>query len=116
LPPPQSWPPGRSPGSSFVSVIPKIAAFAGLLRFLIEVLPNGMSGWPVVLAVIAVVTMTFGSLVALGQTSLKRLLAYPGIAQASYMLMAVAVAERTADRLPAVGYYGCIRSDRRKGG
>lgn len=94
-----------APVAGFVSVVPKVAAFAGLLRFLLEAMPNGLSAWPVLLAIMAAVTMTFGNLVALRQASLKRLLAYSSIAQAGYMLMAVAVAERAPDALPAVGYY-----------
>jgi NADH-quinone oxidoreductase subunit N len=94
-----------APASGFVSVVPKVAAFAGLLRFLLAAVPHGLVAWPIVLAFIAAVTMTFGNLVALRQTGLKRLLAYSSIAQAGYMLMAVAVAERTPEALPAVGYY-----------
>ena len=94
-----------APVAGFVSVVPKVAAFAGLLRLLLEAMPNGLSAWPLVLAIIAAVTMTFGNLVALRQSSLKRLLAYSSIAQAGYVLMAVAVAERTPAALPAIGYY-----------
>ena len=94
-----------APVCGFVSVVPKVAAFAGLMRFLLEAMPNGTSAWPVVLAIMSAVTMTFGNLVALRQTSMKRLLAYSSIAQAGYILMAVAVAERSPDGLPAVGYY-----------
>ncbi len=94
-----------APVSGFISVVPKVGAFAGLLRLLLEALPNGLVAWPTVLAIVAGVTMSFGNLVALRQTSLKRLLAYSSIAQAGYMLMAVAVAERTPDALPAISYY-----------
>ena len=94
-----------APVSGFVSVVPKVAAFAGLLRLLLEALPRDLAAWPMVLAIVAAATMTFGNLVALRQTSLKRLLAYSSIAQAGYMLMAVAAAERTPEALPAVGYY-----------
>ena len=102
---PDAFQGASAPAAGFVSVVPKVAAFAGLLRFLLQAMPNGLAAWPVVLAVLAAVTMTFGNLVALRQTSLKRLLAYSSIAQAGYMLMAVAVAERTPAALPAVGYY-----------
>lgn len=94
-----------APVSGFISVVPKVAGFAGLLRLLLEALPNGLAAWPTVLALMAAATMTFGNLVALRQTSLKRLLAYSSIAQAGYMVMAVAVAERTPTALPAVNYY-----------
>jgi NADH-quinone oxidoreductase subunit N len=96
---------GTAPVSGFVSVVPKVAAFAGLLRLLLEAIPNGLAAWPTVLALMAAATMTFGNLVALRQASLKRLLAYSSIAQAGYMLMAVAVADRVPQALPAIGYY-----------
>jgi len=94
-----------APISSFVSVVPKLAAFAGLLRFLVQGLPVELSHWPPVMAILAVATMTLGNLVALWQFSLKRLLAYSSIAQAGYVLMAVAVAESAGGALPAAGYY-----------
>ena len=96
---------GTAPVSGFVSVVPKVAAFAGLLRFLLEAMPNGLAAWPTVLALVAAATMTFGNLVALRQESLKRLLAYSSIAQAGYMLMAVAVSGQVPEALPAIGYY-----------
>jgi len=96
---------GTAPVSGFVSVVPKVAAFAGLLRFLLEAMPNGLAAWPTVLALMAAATMTFGNLVALRQESLKRMLAYSSIAQAGYMLMAVAVAGQVPEALPAIGYY-----------
>lgn len=102
---PDAFQGASAPVSGFVSVVPKVAAFAGLMRLLMEAMPGGLSNWPIVLSAIAAVTMTFGNLVALRQRSLKRLLAYSSIAQAGYILMAVAVAERAADALPAVGYY-----------
>jgi NADH-quinone oxidoreductase subunit N len=102
---PDAFQGASAPVSGFVSVVPKVAAFAGLLRLLLEAVPNGLSAWPLVLAIMAAISMTFGNLVALRQSSLKRLLAYSSIAQAGYVLMAVAVAERSPGALPAVGYY-----------
>jgi NADH-quinone oxidoreductase subunit N len=102
---PDAFQGATAPASGFVSVVPKVAAFAGLLRLLLEALPQNLVPWPVVLAIVAAVTMIFGNLMALRQTSLKRLLAYSSIAQAGYMLMAVAAAERTPGAMPAVGYY-----------
>jgi NADH-quinone oxidoreductase subunit N len=102
---PDAFQGATAPASGFVSVVPKVAAFAGLLRLLLEALPHNLVPWPAMLAIIAAVTMSFGNLMALRQTSLKRLLAYSSIAQAGYMLMAVAAAERTPSAMPAVGYY-----------
>lgn len=94
-----------APISGYISVVPKAAAIAGLLRFLVQGLPGAAATWPVVIAAFAVATMTFGNLAALRQYTLKRLLAYSTIAQTGYILIAVAVAERSADAVPAAAYY-----------
>jgi NADH-quinone oxidoreductase subunit N len=94
-----------APAAGFISVVPKVAAFAGLLRLLLEGFPAGTAHWPPVLAVISVASMTLGNLVALRQTHLKRLLAYSSIAQAGYVLIALTVAERAPAALGAVGFY-----------
>ncbi|WP_420593998.1 NADH-quinone oxidoreductase subunit N [Deinococcus sp.] len=106
----QFWAPDVYAGASapitgFISVLPKIAGFAGLLRLLLEAFPNGLAGWPVVIAVLAALTMALGNLAALRQTRLKRLLAYSSIAQAGYVLIAVAVAGTVDGALSAAGYY-----------
>jgi NADH-quinone oxidoreductase subunit N len=89
-----------TPFTAFLSVGPKAAGFALALRFFLSALSGpgsaGIPGfataiagipWPAVVGVIAAVTMTLGNLTALGQTNLKRLLAYSSIAHAGYMLM-----------------------------
>lgn len=93
------------PATGFISVVPKIAAFAALLRFLLEALPAFAPVWSILVAVLAVGTMTLGNLAALRQQHLKRLLAYSSIAQAGYVLMGVAVASRSAGAVPAVSFY-----------
>ena len=94
-----------APIAGYLSVVPKVAGFAGLLRFLLLALPGGLASWPLVTAGLAVVTMTLGNLVALRQTHLKRLLAYSSIAQAGIILMAVAVSDRVDMAISAAGYY-----------
>jgi NADH-quinone oxidoreductase subunit N len=84
--------------AAFLSVASKGAALALTARVFINLagppayepfmlIRNSLG---VVLAVIAAITATFGNLAALGQTNLKRLLAYSTIAHAGYMLMALA--------------------------
>ena len=102
---PDTYTGATAPAAGFISVVPKIAAFGGLLRLLLETFPEGAAYWPFVLAAMAVATMTLGNLVALRQMSLKRLLAYSSIAQAGYVLIAVAVASRVSSALAAVGFY-----------
>jgi NADH-quinone oxidoreductase subunit N len=83
--------------AAFFSVGPKAAGFAVLLRFFREGfetqvgLPESQSPWPILIGGMAAVTMTVGNLGALGQTNLKRLLAYSGVAHAGTMLLAFAV-------------------------
>ncbi|MGZ3427213.1 MAG: NADH-quinone oxidoreductase subunit N, partial [Polyangia bacterium] len=79
--------------TAFLSVGPKAAGFALLLRFCAGVLPAELGGaaapWPLLFALVAAATMTLGNLAALGQTNVKRLLAYSSIAHAGYLLLAL---------------------------
>ncbi len=86
-----------APVAGYLSVVPKVAGFGALLRFLLTALPGAAAGWPAAIAVIAVATMTLGNLAALRQTRLKRLLAYSSIAQAGYVLVALAAAGASGD-------------------
>ena len=88
-----------TPITAYLSVAPKAAGFAVLIRFFSAVFGSNnsvMAGlvpvsdvlpWPHILAVVAVITMTLGNLVAIQQESVKRMLAYSSIAHAGYMLM-----------------------------
>jgi NADH-quinone oxidoreductase subunit N len=91
--------------TAFLSVASKAAGFAMMIRFFKVVffdssvvgLPTGtwvsLQGfeWNNLVAILAVLTMTLGNLVAIWQNNLKRLLAYSSIAHAGYMLMGVVV-------------------------
>ncbi len=67
----------------------KAAAVAALVRFVWLLAPVVADIWFPLLAVLAVATMTYGNLVALSQTGLKRMLAYSSIAHAGYLLLGV---------------------------
>lgn len=88
-----------APVAGFISVIPKVAAFAALTR-LLAAMPVGS----LLPALLAAVTMSYGNLVALRQSGLKRLLAYSSIAQMGYVLMALAAA-RSPQASAAIGLY-----------
>ncbi len=75
-----------------MAVATKAAAFAILLRFFDVALLPAKDDWDVALAALAVVTIVVGNIGAIGQDSLKRMLAYSGVAQAGYMLAGVVVA------------------------
>ena len=76
-----------TPVTGFISTASKTAGFAVLIRLFISGLA-GSEYWLPMIAGLAVVTMTFGNLVALAQTNIKRLLAYSSIAHAGYVLVA----------------------------
>lgn len=92
-----------TPVTAFVSVSSKAASFALMMRFFAEVFPADVvvggvvvqDFWVSLLIVLSIVTMTFGNMVALRQTNIKRLLAYSSIAQAGYTLMGVVALQAT---------------------
>ncbi len=94
-----------APIAGFISVVPKIAGFAGLTRILILAFPDNLMQWNIIIAVLAAATMTFGNIAALKQNNLKRLLAYSSIAQSGYVVMAVSVIGRSEMPLSSIGFY-----------
>ena len=88
--------------TAYLSVAPKAAGFAMIIRFFHQVFSDSiaLSGnamgytdlpWPEIIVILAVVTMTLGNLVANQQESIKRMLAYSSIAHAGYMMLALPV-------------------------
>ena len=75
------------PIAAYVGVASKAAGFAILLRLLLTIFWPVNLGWTAILAVVAVLSLTLGTLAAITQTSIKRLLAYSSIAQAGYVLL-----------------------------
>tara|TARA_B000000477_G_scaffold122137_1_gene125705 strand:- start:1050 stop:2126 length:1077 start_codon:yes stop_codon:yes gene_type:complete len=100
------WTPDVYEGSpatitAYLSIAPKAAGFALMLRFFNQVFGNmsenasvswsAINGlpWPELVAVLSAATMTLGNLVAIQQSNVKRMLAYSSIAHAGYMMMAL---------------------------
>ncbi|MCY4568803.1 MAG: NADH-quinone oxidoreductase subunit N [Candidatus Poribacteria bacterium] len=78
--------------AAFISAGPKAAGFAAFLRIFMEALPNLQVEWSGVVIVLAMLTMTVGNVIAIAQTSIKRMLAYSSIAHAGYVLIGLAAA------------------------
>jgi len=78
-----------TPVSGFMAVGVKAAAFAGWARIFLSQLSLLQSEWTYPLWVLAILTMTVGNLLAITQSSVKRMLAYSSIAHAGYLLIAV---------------------------
>jgi NADH-quinone oxidoreductase subunit N len=83
-----------TPITAFMAVATKAAAFGAILRLFDVALLGTSSDWAPALAALATVTIIVGNVGALGQSSLKRLLAWSSVAQAGYMLAGVVVATR----------------------
>ena len=87
-----------TPFTAFLSVGPKAAGFAALIRFFHVAFISGGEGaaaglpWPEMFGVVSMATMTLANLVALTQTNVKRLLAWSSVAHAGYLLMGFSLA------------------------
>jgi NADH-quinone oxidoreductase subunit N len=78
-----------TPVTAFMSTVVKIAAFAAFLRLFMVAFSDVSDWWGPVLATISALSILGGNLLAVFQTSLKRMMAYSSIAHAGYMLMAI---------------------------
>jgi NADH-quinone oxidoreductase subunit N len=87
------------PVAAFLSVASKAAGFAGLLQLMFLGFRPLAEFWAPVFAVLSVLTMTVGNLIALQQRQVVRLLAYSSVAQAGYMLLPFALVGLGADTL-----------------
>jgi NADH-quinone oxidoreductase subunit N len=94
-----------TPVTAYISVASKAASFAMLLRMFIIAFQGDdpTRFWVQIFAILAVVTMTFGNLMALVQTNIKRLIAYSSIAQAGYALIGVAAIAAQEGSAPGSG-------------
>lgn len=81
-----------TPATAFYSVGSKAAGFAALMRVFIDanIGPTNGQTIAILIGVIAVLSMTLGNVVAIAQSSIKRMMAYSSIAQAGYVLVGFA--------------------------
>jgi NADH-quinone oxidoreductase subunit N len=89
-----SWAPdvyqgAPTPVTAFMAAATKVAAFGAMLRIYYTVFANAEWSWSPMLTGIAVITMLLGSLVAVTQRDVKRMLAYSSIAHAGFLLLGV---------------------------
>lgn len=89
---PDAYEGAPTPVTAFLSVASKAAGFAVAVRFFAAAFPTADLAhfWASVVAVLAMLTMTWGNTVAFWQTNIKRMLAYSSIAQAGYVMVGLA--------------------------
>jgi len=104
---PDAYQGSPTPVTGYLSVGPKIGAFALIIRLFGEALWPLADQWLVIVIVLAALTMTLGNLVALTQDNVKRMLAYSSIAHTGYMLVGFAAyAAGQIQGLEGLLYYG----------
>jgi len=92
---PDAYDGAPTPVTGFMSVVPKAAAAAALVRILIQGLAPLEDDWTLLIAVLALITMVFGNIVAVAQRNVKRMLAYSSIAHTGYLLAGLAAYRAT---------------------
>ena len=78
--------------TQFISTAPKLAAFAMLMRILVDGLPSLQPQWHDILTILALLSIIVGNVVAIAQSNIKRMLAYSGISHVGFLLMGILAA------------------------
>ena len=130
----QSWTPdvyqgAPTPVTGFMAACTKVAAFGALLRIAYVAVPGARWDWQPVIWVVAALTMLLGSIVAVVQADVKRMLAYSSIAHAGFILVGLVSMSKAGVSgvlfyLAAYGFttigafalVGLVRSSTREGG
>ena len=76
----------------FISSAPKLAAFAMLMRLLVDGMPQLYADWQQILILLAILSMAIGNIVAISQTNIKRMLAYSTISHVGFLMLGVLTA------------------------
>ena len=76
----------------FIGTAPKIAAFAMIIRLLVDGLGTLSVDWQMMLAILAALSMVVGNLLAIAQTNIKRMLAYSTISHVGFLLLGIIAA------------------------
>ncbi len=73
----------------FLGTAPKIAAFAMVIRLLVEGMGDMVQGWQQILSLLAALSLLAGNIIAIAQTNIKRMLAYSTISHMGFVLMGI---------------------------
>ena len=97
------------PVTTFFSIVPKVAGIAAIIRVTHVFFSNDgflQYSWVALLLVISVLTMTVGNVAAIGQQSVKRMLAYSSISHAGFMLMGALLINQSG--ASSVAFYAIV--------
>ena len=115
-----------TPVTAFLAGSSKVSSVALILRFVGIAVPGIAPQWQQILIFLSIASMALGAFAAIGQTSIKRLLAYSSIGHVGYLLMAIAANNAEGDAgvliyiaiyvAMTLGTFACVLAMRRKGG
>jgi NADH-quinone oxidoreductase subunit N len=115
-----------TPVTTFFAAAPKVAAVALLMRVTFGAFPGIEPQWQQVVTALAIASMGLGAFAAIGQTNIKRLLAYSAIGNIGYMLIGLAAGTPEGVRgvviylviyvAMTLGAFACVLCMRRQGG
>ncbi len=89
----------------FIGSAPKLAAFAIVMRLLVNGLITMAQDWQAMLVILSVLSMAIGNLAAIAQTNLKRMLAYSAISHMGFMLLGIVTGVVGGDARYALNAY-----------
>jgi NADH-quinone oxidoreductase subunit N len=114
-----------TPVTAFIAAAPKVAAIGLTLRVLYQPFGEWVLDWQQIVVFIAIASMLLGSFAAIGQSNIKRLLAYSGIGHIGFALVGFAAGTQdgvysvlvymTIYMIMTIGAFGCVLAMRRHG-
>jgi NADH-quinone oxidoreductase subunit N len=114
-----------TPITAYFASSAKIAAFALLLRAILTAFPDAIHQWQQIIIFISALSMALGAFAAIGQTNIKRLMAYSSIGHMGYALLGLAAGTAMGVRgvlfylafyaVTNLGVFACIQAMRRDG-
>ena len=115
-----------TPVTAFFAAAPKIAAMAILTRVTMQAFPSALSEWQQIIIFLSIMSMMLGAFAAIGQTNIKRLIAYSSIGHMGYALVGLAAANPEGVKailiylaiymVMTLGAFACILSMKRSDG
>jgi len=115
-----------TPVTAFFAAAPKIAAMAIFVRIMVTAFPNATPEWQQIVVFISIASMILGAFAAIGQTNIKRLMAYSSIGHMGFALVGLAAGSQVGVRgvilylaiylAMTAGTFACILAMRRQGG
>ena len=109
--------------TSFFATVPKIAALAVFIRFMYVPFINVIDNWQLIVVFLSIASMILGAVAAIGQSNIKRLMAYSSIGHMGYALAGIATASEDGARstilylviylIMNIGIFSCILTMKR---